>query len=80
VAQSHSNPMRSVSGKAQFAARARTAPDSEIWFTIGQAWTYHEDGESGYAVRLTMTPTRWDGELLLVPIPEQGADRNKTED
>ncbi|MGW0024963.1 radical SAM protein [Rhodococcus sp. NPDC003383] len=27
-----------VSGPAGFAGRARTAPDCEIWFTIGQAW------------------------------------------
>ena len=58
-----------VSGPAQFAARAKTRPDSNVWFTIGQGWAFEENGERGYAVRLTMIPTNWDGELLLLPIP-----------
>jgi hypothetical protein len=58
-------------GPAQFAARAKTSPGN-VWFTIGQAWAFESHGESGYAVRLTMIPTGWDGELVLVPIPAAG--------
>ena len=57
-------------GPAQFAARARTAPDEDVWFTIGQGWALDDDGSSGYSVVLTMTPTNWDGTLILVPIPD----------
>lgn len=71
MAQSDRNPPPRVSGKAQFAARARTTPDGDVWFTVGQGWAFEENGERGYAVRLTMTPTNWDGELLLVPITER---------
>jgi hypothetical protein len=59
-----------VSGPAQFAARAKRGREDDVWFTIGQGWAYQgEDGTTGYKVTLTMVPTTWDGELLLVPIP-----------
>jgi hypothetical protein len=74
VAQSDRATAPRVSGPPQLAARARTTPGGEVWFTVGQAWTVEADGEQGYAVRLTMIPTNWDGELLLVPIQEQRAD------
>ena len=51
-----------VTGKATYAARARTHPKGE----------FDEDGRSGLTVRLAMTPTNWDGELHLLPIPEEG--------
>jgi len=60
-----------VTGKATYAARARTHPKGDVWFTIGQAWEFDEDGRSGLTVRLAMTPTNWDGELHLLPIPEE---------
>jgi hypothetical protein len=63
-----------VSGRAQFAARARTQPGGEVWFTVGQGWAFEENGQTGYSVRLTMTPTNWDGELVLLPIPERSDD------
>ena len=66
------DPPPPVSGPAEFAARARTRPDGDVWFTIGQGWAFEEGGQRGYTVRLTMTPTNWDGELLLVPIPKEG--------
>jgi hypothetical protein len=64
-------PAPTVSGDAQYAARARTKPDGDVWFTIGQAWVFEENEEVGYMVRLTMVPTSWDGELLLLPIPKR---------
>jgi hypothetical protein len=69
MSDSDSGPV--VSGPAQYAARARTKPGGNVWFTIGQAWAFEENQETGYAVRLTMIPTSWDGELLLMPIPKQ---------
>ena len=74
MTQSEPVPPPAVSGPAQFAARARTVPGGSVWFTIGQGWAFDEDGERGYTVRLAMTPTNWDGELLLVPIPERRTD------
>jgi hypothetical protein len=56
-------------GPAQFAARARTSPGN-VWFTIGQGWAFDADGETRFSVRLTMIPTGWDGDLVLVPIPK----------
>lgn len=56
-------------GPAQYAARARTSPGN-VWFTIGQGWAFDAHGQSGVSVRLTMIPTGWDGELVLVPIPK----------
>jgi hypothetical protein len=67
-ATSAAGPAPAVSGDAQYAARARTKPGGDVWFTIGQAWAFEENEEIGYMVRLTMVPTSWDGELLLVPI------------
>jgi hypothetical protein len=74
VPQFKRDPPPAVSGPAEFAARARTRPDGDVWFTIGQGWAFEEDGQRGYTVRLTMTPTNWDGELLLVPIPRERED------
>lgn len=65
-------------GPAQFAARAKTAPDEDVWFTIGQGWAL-EGGVPGYMVVLTMTPTNWDGTLLLVPIPEGESESGSAE-
>lgn len=56
-------------GPAQFAARAKTCPGN-VWFTIGQGWAFEARGQSGFSVRLTMIPTGWNGELVLVPIPK----------
>lgn len=70
-ATSGARPVPGVYGDAQFAARARTKPEGDVWFTIGQAWAFKENEETGYVVRLTMVPTSWDGELLLVPIPKR---------
>lgn len=67
----------SVSGPPQFAARARTKPGGKVWFTIGQAWEFEENGKRGYTVRLTMTPTNWDGEFLLMPIPNTREDETE---
>ena len=58
-----------VQGPAQFAVRAKTPP-GDVWFTIGQAWAFEVNGETQYSVRLSMTPTNWNGEMLLVPIPK----------
>jgi hypothetical protein len=74
VAEFQRDPPPSVSGRAGYAARARTAPDGDVWFTIGQAWAFDERGQRGYRIRLAMTPTNWDGELLLVPIPPEDPD------
>jgi len=49
-------------------------PGGKVWFTIGQAWEFEENGQRGYTVRLTMTPTKWDGEFLLMPIPSERDD------
>lgn len=70
MAESGSGSAALPRGPAQFAARARTAPDEDVWFTIGQGWALDDGGSSGYTVVLTMTPTNWDGTLLLVPIPD----------
>ena len=56
-------------GPAQFAARAKTSPGN-VWFTIGQGWAFDAAGETRVSVRLTMIPTGWNGELVLVPIPK----------
>ena len=56
-------------GPAQFAARAKTSPGN-VWFTIGQGWAFDDGGETRFSVRLTMIPTGWNGELVLVPIPK----------
>lgn len=51
--------------KPVFIARAKEAPDSDRWMTIGACWDF-KDG-SGYAVRLNSTPTNWDSTFILVP-------------
>ena len=63
-----------ISGPPGFAARARTRRGGKVWFTIGQAWAFERDGEPGYSVRLAMTPTDWDGELILMPLREQSGE------
>lgn len=63
-----------VSGPAQYAARARTRRGGDVWFTIGQGWAFERDGRTGYTVRLAMTPTDWDGELILMAIPEPSGE------
>lgn len=74
MAEFKRDPAPAVSGSAEFAARARTGPDEDVWFTIGQGWSFEENGQRGYRVRLAMTPTRWDGELLLLPIPPKAGN------
>jgi hypothetical protein len=65
------SPPPQISGPPQFAARAKTRPDrDDSWFTIGQAWTFSERGKDCFRVSLTFLPTNWDGEMLLMPIPE----------
>ncbi|MEV5788081.1 hypothetical protein AB0L42_45285 [Streptomyces sp. NPDC052287] len=63
-----------ISGPPQFALRARNKPESDTWFTVGQAWEFQVDGGPAYQLRVTMTPVNWDGELLLMPIPGQEKD------
>jgi hypothetical protein len=70
--------MAPADGPAQFAARVRTLPGN-VWFTAGQGWAFEADGQTNYSIRLTMVPTQWDGELLLVPIPD-AADQTNTQD
>ncbi|GAA3369792.1 hypothetical protein GCM10020367_13880 [Streptomyces sannanensis] len=60
-----------ISGPPQFAVRARTTPDGDVWFTIGQAWEFQARGGRAFSMVLTMTPVDWRGELLLMPIPDQ---------
>jgi hypothetical protein len=62
-----------VSGRPQYAVRVRSDPTGEAWFTAGQAWAFESDDGPAYRIHLTMTPVNWDGELLLMPIPEQEA-------
>ena len=64
-----------VKGPAQFAARVKTSPGN-VWFTAGQGWEFEADGQIHYSIRLTMFPTNWDGELLLVPIPDSVEQTN----
>lgn len=79
MAESGSDFPPQARGRAQFAARARTAPNEDVWFTIGQGWAFEEDGSSGYTVVLTMTPTNWDGTLILVPIPEGDSETDSAD-
>ncbi|MFF4042994.1 hypothetical protein [Streptomyces sp. NPDC001816] len=60
-----------ISGPPQFAVRARTKPGGDVWFTIGQGWEFRADDGVAYRLRFTMTPVNWDGELALMPIPDQ---------
>jgi hypothetical protein len=60
-----------ASGPPEFAARATTTPGGDVWFTIGQAWSFEENGETAYTVRLTMVPTEWDGQLVLMKIRKE---------
>ena len=63
------NPPPEVGGPPQYAARAKTKVGGDVWFTIGQGWGFLDEGEPAFTVRLAMTPTDWDGELILVKIP-----------
>jgi hypothetical protein len=64
-----------VSGQPQFAVRVRSDPTGETWFTAGQAWAFDAGDGTAYRVHLTMTPTNWDGDLLLMPIRDpEGTD------
>lgn len=50
-------------------ARARQTTVSAGWVTIGQAWSVvDESGNLGYAVRLHVVPTAWDGNFFLMPV------------
>ena len=50
-------------------ARARQTTASAGWVTIGQAWSVVDDsGNPGYAVRLHVIPTSWDGNFFLLPL------------
>ncbi len=62
-------------GPAQFAARAKTSPGN-VWFTIGQGWALDAGGQTGFSVRLTMIPTGWNGDLVLVPISKPDYTNN----
>ena len=52
--------------KPDFVVRARQAPDSEYWVTLGVAWSF-KDGKQGFSVKLQTVPTNWDGQFLLLP-------------
>ncbi|MFF8276890.1 hypothetical protein ACF05T_12395 [Streptomyces lateritius] len=60
-----------ISGSPQFAVRTRTVPGGEVWFTCGQGWEFDSEGGKAFAIRMTMTPVNWEGELLLMPIQEE---------
>ena len=61
-----------IDGPPQFAARAKTGPDDDRWFTIGQAWEFDDYGERALRVQIKMFPPAWNGEMLLVKLPESG--------
>lgn len=53
----------------KYIARAKQAPDSDFMVTIGAAWPFKEG--DGLVVKLQMTPTKWDGDFILVT-PKEG--------
>ena len=55
--------------KPAYIARAKQSPDSDFMVTIGAAWPFKEG--DGLVVKLQMTPTKWDGDFILVP-PKEG--------
>jgi len=58
------NPQSLFEGsKPQYIALAKQSPDSEFMVTVGVAWKL-EDGDS-IVLRLDLTPTKWDGTVLL---------------
>jgi hypothetical protein len=75
VSQGDKDLPPAISGPPQYAVRARNEPGSDVWFTIGQGWEFQADGGPAYQLQFTMTPVKWDGELLLMPIPGQEKGR-----
>lgn len=51
-----------------YICRAKQAPDSEYWLTVGAAWQYaNKDGEVCYSVKLNNLPVGFDGSFVMVP-------------
>jgi hypothetical protein len=53
--------------KPTLIARAKQAPGSEYWLTIGAAWEFEKNGEICFSVRLNSIPTNWDHSFVLMP-------------
>lgn len=51
--------------KPLYIARAKQAPGSDYMQTIGAAWPFNNG--DGLVVKLHLTPTLWDGSMILVP-------------
>lgn len=59
----------SKGSKPKYIARAKQRDDNDYMQTIGAAWPFKE-GE-GLVVKLDLTPTNWNGDLVLVPPKEE---------
>ena len=65
-------PVEEPKGKQpDFVARARQAPNSDYYMTIGAAWRRKNDqGEEFISVKINNQPVGWDGSFLLMkPLP-----------
>ena len=68
-----------IDGPPQFAARAKTAPGDDRWFTIGQAWEFDDYGQQAFQVQIKMFPPAWNGEMLLVRLPDRSGNATEIE-
>lgn len=59
--------------KPDLVARARQAPGSEFYQTIGAAWRRSNDkGQEFISVKINTQPVNWDGSFLLMePLEEK---------
>lgn len=67
-------PVQDDRNRPDFIARARQAPGSEYYTTVGAAWMKQDkNGKTFYSVKLNTMPVGFDGSFILVePLPENG--------
>ncbi|MDP2367255.1 hypothetical protein [Rhodoferax sp.] len=56
---------RSRGNRPQYIARAKQDPEKDFMVTIGAAFPFNNG--DGFVVKLSMTPTSWNGDFILVP-------------
>jgi hypothetical protein len=61
--------MSDTKRRPDFIVRAKDG-ESEFWHTLGAAWSF-TNGKPGYAVRLNLVPTNFDGSFILIPPLEE---------
>jgi hypothetical protein len=42
-----------------------------VRITIGQAWEFDDYGQQAFQVQIKMFPPAWNGEMLLVRLPDR---------